>query len=87
MEDQTIVDKNNDKTIKKLSRFIHEFFHFISLQNITDASEYFYISEFPSIFYEKKFYEFLEEKKDIPKILLILSHIIEKKTTIILAVI
>lgn len=67
MEDQTIVDKNNDKTIKKLSRFIHEFFHSLSLQNITDASEYFYISEFPSIFYEKKFYEFLEEKKGYSK--------------------
>ena len=67
--------KNNDKTIKKISRFIHEFFHCISLQNITDASKYFYISEFPSIFYEKKFYEFLEEKKEYSKdIIDFISH-------------
>ena len=67
--------KNNDKTIKKLSRFIHEFFHCISLQNITDVSEYFYISEFPSIFYEKKFYEFLEGKKEYSKdIIDFISH-------------
>lgn len=52
---------STDGTIKSLCSFVHEFMHYIPMQDST-ASIQFSISEFPSIFFEKIAAQFLKDK-------------------------
>lgn len=58
---------STDGTIKCFSSFVHEFAHYVSMQDIVKVSQ-FSISEFPSIFFQKLAAEFLRNSgynKDI----------------------
>lgn len=52
---------STDGTIKCFCSFVHEFAHYVSMQNSVKLSQ-FSISEFPSIFFEKLSAEFLKAK-------------------------